>query len=122
MSFNDCGNMVIDANLTASITYYIVVWDRYDNQTIVETTSGSDGSITIDPTVFTFCFWNTFGNYEIQIATTAAGTTIVPMTISGTAYNCVIATMDVNCASGVETVATLTQPCTDCEEFVDLQL
>lgn len=120
-SFGDCSDMVIDAGLTPSITYYIVAWDRYNNSTIVEFTSGSDGSVTIDPDDFTYCFWNTCQTIEIQIATTSAGTTIVPMTISGTEYNCLIATMTVNCESGAA-VSPIEQVCEDCGSPNDLCL
>ena len=92
-------DLVFIYGLTALTQYYLFVIDKFNNVYKVLFTSGADGSFTIDSTnsAYPSGLFNIYaGAFEVFIASDVDGTTVIPLTIYATNYNCLSLTISAN--------------------------
>jgi hypothetical protein len=93
MSFDDCSDITISAGLTPTTTYYAVLVDKFNKQYIQQVTIAGDGSFTVDSSLLPNGLLTAFsGKFEIYLSTQSDGSDTVPLNVSTTALNCVMAT------------------------------
>jgi len=93
-----CDIVTIAAGLTASTTFELFILDQFANQYNKPVTTDGSGSFEIDFSVFPDGLFNpNGGEYEVFISAAASPVTVIPMTLSGVIFNCILLTFTTCC-------------------------
>jgi len=90
---SECAAINIAAGLVPTTVYWLHITDKFFTKYKQQVTINGDGSFDISLTTATGVIGlNTkySGDWQLFISTDEAGTNVVPITFSGTAYNCFI--------------------------------